>query len=258
LNDSETEALMMENRNYMKCSEFEEIVHELDRPGTKGYALREEALIHAESCGLCGVLLTETESLDFGLARVASEASRSVASSRVEVAVLQEFRRAKGTSDRRRMQWRMAAIGVAAALFLVLGISLQRFYAPSHGLGDASQPSVARTGAEANQPTTESPQDVAQENVKSKPAPRHASPAPETSESDETEVAQNFTPLPYADDPSMMEGGSVVRVILSRSALASLGMPLSSIENREQIPADLVVSADGTPEAIRLVAQNVD
>ena len=77
-------------------------------------------------------------------------------------------------------------------------------------------------------------------------------------ELEETEIAQNFTPLPYADDDSMMEGGSVVRVILSRSALASFGVSLSGVENREQIPADLVVSADGTPEAIRFVAQNVD
>jgi hypothetical protein len=249
---------MIENRNFMKCSEFEEIVHELDRPGTKGNELREEALIHAESCGDCGVLLTETESLDFGLARIANEAGRTVASSRVEAALLQEFRRAKGTSDRRRMQWKMAAIGVAAALFLVLGISLQRFSAPSHGLGNASQPSVAKSADEADRPSTESPRNVIQDKVKSRSAATHVSPAPQSSDSDETEVAQNFTPLPYADDPSMMEGGSVVRVVLSRSALASLGMPLSSIENREQISADLVVSADGTPEAIRLVAQNVD
>jgi hypothetical protein len=258
LNASETEAVMMENRNYMKCSEFEEIVHELDRPGTKGNELREEALIHAESCGDCGVLLTETESLDFGLARVADEATRSAASPRVEAALLQEFRRAKRTSEQRRMQWRVAAIGVAAALFLALGISLQRFYAPSHRLGNASQPSVAKSADEADRPSTESPRNVVQDNVKGRSAATHVSPAPQASESDETEVAQNFTPLPYADDPSMMEGGSVVRVILSRSALASFGMPLSGVENREQIPADLVVSADGTPEAIRLVAQNVD
>jgi hypothetical protein len=258
LNDSKTEAVMMENRNYMKCSEFEEIVHELDRPGTKGNELREEALIHAESCGDCGVLLTETESLDFGLARVANEANRSAASPCVEAALLQEFRRAKKTSERRRMQWKMAAIGVAAALFLVLGISLQRFYAPSQGLGDASQPSVAKSADEAGPPSIESPRNVVQDDVKSRSAATRVSPAPQASKSDETEVAENFTPLPYADDPSMMEGGSVVRVILSRSALASFGMPLSSIENREQIPADLVVSADGTPEAIRLVAQNVD
>jgi hypothetical protein len=30
------------------------------------------------------------------------------------------------------------------------------------------------------------------------------------------------------------------------------------MENSEQIPADLVVSPDGTPEAIRLVSQNVE
>ena len=93
--------------------------------------------------------------------------------------------------------------------------------------------------------------------VKRKPATPQVI-AKTADELDETEIAQNFTPLPYADDPSMMEGGSVVRVILSRSALASLGMPLSGVENREQISADLVVSADGTPEAIRFVAQNVD
>src|SRR5580700_1375904 len=121
---------MMENRNFMKCAEFEEILHELDRPGTKGNELREEALIHAESCGRCGVLLTETESLDFSLARIANEADRSVASPRVEAALLQEFRRVKGKSARRRMQWRVAVIGIAAALFLALGLSLERFYTP--------------------------------------------------------------------------------------------------------------------------------
>ncbi|MGH9747813.1 MAG: hypothetical protein ACRD59_17090, partial [Candidatus Acidiferrales bacterium] len=76
-------------------------------------------------------------------------------------------------------------------------------------------------------------------------------------DSDDTELAQDFTPLPYADDPSMIEGGAVVRVVLSRSALASLGVSTANIENSEQIPADLVVSPDGTPEAIRLVSQNV-
>jgi len=166
----------------MKCSEFEEIVHELDRPGTKGNGLREEALIHAESCGDCGVLLTETESLDFGLVRVANEANRSAASPRVEAALLQEFRRAKKTSARRRVQWRMAAIGVVAALFLALGILLQRFYAPSHRLGDTSQPSVAKSADEAARPSTESPRNAVQDNVKSRPAATHVSPAPQANQ----------------------------------------------------------------------------
>ena len=247
---------MTEDKDYMKCAEFEEIVHELDRPATKGGELREEALIHAESCGRCAVLLTECESLDFALARIANEADRSTASSRVETALLQEFRRTKGKSARRRMQWRMAVIGVAAALFLVLGFSLKRFYAPSRGFGGASQANLAKSAADGSA-SEAPPQETVQDSIQSKSkTPQIAAQA--SDELDETEVAQNFTPLPYADDPSMMEGGSVVRVILTRSALASFGMPLTGVENAEQIPADLVVSADGTPEAIRLVAQNVN
>ena len=240
----------------MKCAEFEEILHELDRPGTKGNELREEALIHAESCGNCGVLLTETESLDFGLKRVADAADGENAPSRVETALLQEFRRVKGKSAQKRMQWRIAVIGVAAALFLVLGLSVQRHYAPSREIGSASTANIAKNPSQGS--TSDVPgQKAVEHNTENTPATPQVAVKP-ANELEETEIAQNFTPLPYADDDSMMEGGSVVRVILSRSALASFGVSLSGVENREQIPADLVVSADGTPEAIRFVAQNVD
>jgi hypothetical protein len=253
---------MMEDRNLMKCAEFEEIFHDLDRPGTKGNELREEALIHAESCGNCGVLLTEAEALDFALKRIANGADGENALSHVETALLQEFRRVRGKSAQKRMQWRIAVIGVAAALFLVLGLSVQRHYAPSRELGGTSETNIAKSAADSSTSVGAPPQKTIQHSLDQRGsesklvAPQVAAKA--SNDSDETEVAQNFTPLPYADDPSMMEGGSVVRVILSRSALASLGMPLSAVENREQIPADLVVSADGTPEAIRFVAQNVD
>jgi hypothetical protein len=201
-------------------------------------------------------LLTECESLDFALTRIANDAGRSAASSRVETALFQEFQRTKGKSARRRMQWRMAVIGVAAALFLVLGLSLQRFYAPSRDPRAGSQPNLPKSAAERSAsaaPAQKTVQDSTQSKSKTPQIAAQAS-----DELDEAEVAQNFTPLPYADDPSMIEGGSVVRVILTRSALASFGMPLTGVENAEQIPADLVVSADGTPEAIRLVAQNVN
>lgn len=241
----------------MKCSEFQEIMHELDRPGTKGNELREEGLIHAESCGHCGALLTETESLDFALRRIASKADGESAPTHREDALLQEFRLVKGKSARKRMQWRIAVIGVAAALFLVLGLSLQRFYAPPDGVAGASQANIAKNRVQGST-STASPQKALEgtegTNERKPAAPEVA--AQGSDELDETEIAENFTPLPYADDGSMMEGGSVVRVILSRSALASFGVSLSGAENREQIPADLVVSPDGTPEAIRLVAQN--
>ncbi len=63
-------------------------------------------------------------------------------------------------------------------------------------------------------------------------------------------------PLPYAYDPSELEGGAVVRVVLPRAALVSYGLPVEGMGVRDQVTADMVVSQDGTPQAIRLVAQS--
>lgn len=63
--------------------------------------------------------------------------------------------------------------------------------------------------------------------------------------------------LPYADFPENLEGGAIVRMNLSRAALASFGLPVSDVGDAEPIPADVIVSADGTPQAVRLVSQNV-
>jgi len=233
----------------MDCAQFEDIVHELDRPETQGPELREAALIHAESCGRCAVLLTEAESLDFALVRIASEADRSTAPARLEGTLLQEFRRAKAQTSRRRVEWQVAAIGIAAVLFLALGISLRHRTTLPVG-GEQAAVNIPTSGPGGA--TAETPAKVQAPN----------SPASGTEatfdDSERTEFAQDFTPLPYADDSSMIEGGAVVRVVLSRTALASLGVSTDGIESSEQIPADLVVSPDGTPEAIRLVSQNVE
>jgi hypothetical protein len=245
----ELEETMTKDWNNMDCAQFEEIIHELDRPETRGPELREAALIHAESCGRCAVLLTEAESLDFALVRIAGEADRSTAPARLEGTLLQEFRGAKAQTSRRRVERQVAAIGIAAALFLALGISLRhRTTLPAGGEQSAVNIYAPRAGGAA----AETPANVQATNAA--PSGTEAT----ADDSDGTELAQDFTPLPYADDPSMIEGGAVVRVVLSRTALASLGVSTDDIENSEQIPADIVVSPDGTPEAIRVVSQNVE
>ena len=70
-----------------------------------------------------------------------------------------------------------------------------------------------------------------------------------------TEYATAYVPLPYAYDPSDLEGGAVVRVVLPRAALISYGLPVEAMGVSDQVTADMVVSEDGTPQAIRLVAQ---
>jgi hypothetical protein len=244
---------MREGRVHMDCAQFKEVIREIDRPGGD-VELSEEALMHAESCDPCAALLTETESLDFALRRIAEEASRSAAPARVEASLLQEFRRTRASSARGRLERRMAAFAVAAALLLAAGLALR------HRPIQISEPArTIETGLQAGASPSQRSEISAQHILPSvKPVKAGNATVTSSPNRGETEVAQEFTPLPYADDPSMIEGGAVVRVIMSRSALASFGVPLTGVENRERIPADLVVSADGTPEAIRLVAENVN
>jgi hypothetical protein len=81
-----------------------------------------------------------------------------------------------------------------------------------------------------------------------------AQPEAAASEPDEDEYATEFVPVPYADDPAALEGGAIVRVTLPRSALPSFGLPITESDGTDTVFADLVVSEDGTPQAIRLVS----
>lgn len=215
----------------MDCAQFEEIVHDLGRRGSEAQALREEALAHAASCRGCAQLLRETELLDEALRALATDARRLAVPPRVETALAEEFRRRKAALARLR-SWRgVAAIGIAAAVLLAVGLSLNPW--------SGRQP--AKPEAPVQQPS---------------PSPSLA--PPETAALGETAVAVDtsaFVLLPYGADSPEAGEGTVVRVLLSRASLASLGVSLSGLGDQESVLADLVVSEDGTPQAIRLVSE---
>jgi hypothetical protein len=221
----------------MNCSQFQEILHDLDRPGTEGFAARDAAFLHAESCDLCTQLLTQSESLDFVLHRLAGQEARQQVSSRIEQRLLEEFRR-RNAPSRLGGRWQIAALGTAAALLLTLGLALH-YRTARHTPATAADTGMASEDAD----------DLAY-NV------------PATSgfagleDGTDVESATAFVSLPYADDSMANEGGAIVRVVLSRPALASLGLPVADIGTTDRIPADIIVSADGAPQAIRLVAQS--
>jgi len=207
----------------MNCSEFGEILNDLDRAGMPEGALRESALAHAESCSPCARLLTETESLDFALQALAEQESDRHAPAHVEAALLRAFRQEKQASVRPRIWWQYAALATAAALLLTLGLSLRQHF----GIGIPSpNGNVAMTPSDTT-----------------------------TADANTSDYAAGFVALPYADDAANTEGDAVVRVALSRSALASLGVPVADATDTNEIPADLIVSLDGTPQAIRLVSE---
>jgi hypothetical protein len=233
---------MIEEVNFMDCAQFEEMVHDLERPGTEGFALRDSALAHAESCSHCARLMTDAEALDAALREVARSEAGKQAPTRVEAALMGEFRRQKVASSRRRLQRQIAALAVAAAVLLVLGLSLQRWTAPNPNIAPvanvagtiSSSPAISPVAAPVN--SQQQDQELADQ-------------------ANDSEYATAFVPLPYADDPTAVDGGTVVRVILSRPALASLGVPITDPGATDRIPADLLLSEDGAPQAIRLVSQ---
>jgi predicted anti-sigma-YlaC factor YlaD len=241
----------MQRTNRMDCAQFRELLHELGRPESEGAMPCEQALAHAETCSACETLLTEVESLDFSLREIVEETSELQAPPRLETLLLQEFRREKSAATSRRVRWQLAAIGVAAAIFLALGLTLHRQQPVTPG-GTAST-GLASTQTPNEQPATKTSDGNAQAGESTAQTAANAAQAAGSAES---EYATAYMPLPYAYDPSELEGGAVVRVMLPRAALASYGLPVEGMGVTDQVTADMVVSQDGTPQAIRLVAQS--
>lgn len=223
----------------MDCKQFEEILHDLDRPGTAGAALAESALAHAESCSHCAALLTQAEWLDFALLELRKASAEKQAPARVEAALVGRFRRAKGIAARRRIFRQAGILSAAAAVILAVGVAL----------------SYRSTRGPTNGPPVDAAASPAQTKQAIAPSTEAAPPELASSEPSDSEYATDFYPLPSADDSAAVEGGAVVRVVLSRLELASLGLPVVDAGSAEPMPADLVVSLDGTPQAIRLVSQ---
>ncbi|MFZ3331583.1 MAG: hypothetical protein WA197_13190 [Candidatus Acidiferrales bacterium] len=242
----------------MDCSQFADALHELDRPGTPGAAVREGALAHAETCSDCGALVTEAESLDFALGQISQQASDLQAPPRIEAALLREFRREKSQAASRRLHFQLAVVGIAAAILLVLGLTFHRPRPAAFGKtpsvsASAVAPASSRLRSREH-PTSTVPANNASIEPRATRSRAQAEKAA-TSNSDATEYATAYVPLPYAYDPSDLEGGAVVRVVLPRAALISYGLPVEAMGVSDQVTADMVVSEDGTPQAIRLVAQ---
>jgi len=241
---------MDESSVSMDCAAFEKISHQLYRPDPAETSLAEAAMAHAESCSRCAALLTEVEWLEYSLLDLARHDANSRVSPRVESALVQEFRRQKTAVARRQLRWRLAALGVAAAFILFVGLS---FYLHVWRLPPSSfAPLPSDAGAAHSQPAPAASQ-VQSSNLAVAAAPV-TEPQSTADNSSDTEDAA-FVPLPYADESATDDGGAIVRVRLSRPELASFGIPVDDFSGDEQIQADLLVGVDGTPEAIRLVSQ---
>jgi hypothetical protein len=238
----------------MDCAQFEELLHDLDRPGTEGFARREAALTHAESCSRCGILVMQSESLDEALQALAKRESTLQASPLVAANLMEEFQHHKFVSLRRKVNRQIAALGAAAVVLLALGFWLHFSRSQTPAIAINEQPSASSAPSPAPLPASAN---------SAQPSAPAASPSIEPSSPANVQLAsleaesQNdaaFIRLPYSDDPGSLDNDTVVRVVLTPATLASFGLPVTGLGSGEPVQADLAVSQDGMPQAVRLVS----
>lgn len=219
----------------MNCTEFRNLIQDLAREDASAGAVVADALAHAESCRACDALLREAEQLTASLHSLAARHRFDAAPPRVEVALLQALRqqRAPAPGLLRIGGWlAVSAVGLAAAALLAILLT---------GYRPGISPAPARTPESAPRQT----------NRPSVP-PRATWADYAVDGETEEQAAASYIPLAADFDPSWLEGGAIVRVVLSRPALESMGVPVNA-DGDGQMVADMVVSDDGTPEAIRVV-----
>jgi len=175
----------------------------------------------------------------------------------------------------RRSRWIMAA---AAVLLIVTGIAGLRRYAVRQsqpGTG-GSENAVVQTSPKAspstvNVGTTNSPTKPDRElpgavrrtnphrqarslTTASNTSRQVLAPTPAAIISDTNrEVATHFMPLGYGGPINLQDGGQLVRVELSRSAMLNMGLPVNMDRYGERVKADVLLGADGLARAIRFV-----
>ena len=227
----------------MKCEEFREIVHDLLRDETLDRTLAENAFAHAESCNACYDHFGEVELLHTSLRSLAARHASEQAPRRVQEALLAELAQSNMPATAPEGNWvpgralwiRWAGVAVAAAAAIVLTV----FLVARH---DSARPSPAETSQSL---TTMS-------QAEATPYAGATAANYDQASVDEGAVAGPFLPLSESFDPASLDDSTVVRVVLSPAAIESLGIPLSGGEEG-QIVADMVITNDGTPQAIRVV-----
>jgi hypothetical protein len=217
-------------RQNLNCEEFEAALFDAGPTLDAARVLRSDLREHALFCARCSDLLAEMRELNLVLSKLAEADACEGMPCSAEAALLQDFRRQRGPQRGEREFLQAWAFASAAVVLLILGIAVHRPVAPTY--------------KEAVNPESVPPEHV---NARAISDTKNAEVA--------TTNADSFLALSYSDDEANPEDGAIIRVLVPRSTLASMGIPVADI-SEERVPAEVVMGEDGTPQAIRLVSQD--
>jgi hypothetical protein len=246
----------------MNCQSFENVIDDLAREQLIEARLRKAALRHSDECSTCAQRLADERDLTLSLRALAEEMNSAAAPERVESFLLAAFteRRVSQESSRPK-RWNYPRVAAAAAVLIAVGIGLAAWNSLV-----PSEPHEAISAIPAVTTSLDKPSATPQVTVvqAENPRPRSISmPRPSKRNKSvksvvapplsETEVATDFMPIRYANPASLQDGGSIVRVELSRSTVVSMGFAVNMDRYGERVKADVLMGADGLARAIRFI-----
>lgn len=213
----------------MNCEEFGNAW--LDRDMDAGEADTEAAREHLRHCARCGALYESSLSLRADLRELGRLTADASTPSRVEMRLRQEFR-TRHQTDKHRDRAVVAGWVLAAATMLLIASSVVLWQ--RHRLVSIAQ-------------IRQAPATVIARTVASGP------------ELGETLIAESdgeeFALIPGAI-PGLQDETSVVRVQMQRGSLSALGLSVNEEHASDIVQVDLLLGADGQPQAYRLPGSN--
>jgi hypothetical protein len=261
----------------MNCQKFETIVGELARNQMMEAEVRSEALAHSADCSVCSTRLRNEETLTRGLRALTTKMNSIEAPPAVEARLLDAFRKPEvvvplPVAQRHSRYWLAA---VAALLLIVFGVLAVRLRIEQQRVPQQQQAIVEpvepkKNIVDVNQKEAPKPEPVtAVNNEQPRNKPRHrfmnASVVASAGNSratknnvvsnHATEVATEFMPIGYLNPAALQDGGQIVRVEVSRTTLASFGIPVNMDRYNEKVKADVLLGVDGMAHAIRFVQE---
>jgi len=273
----------------MNCQSFDIVAGEVARGKLTEESVRTEAMAHTALCEPCSMRLREEQDLAVALSELAAQMQAERAPERVEEGLVAEFRRlqtektalaasCKSTAAAGfgvwslQHAWRYAAVA-AAVLLLVMGVVAVRFKqpdepsAPGQPLAGGKPPGRVET-AVALAPPNEEPGLMKTDEVSERPASKRLAKVPSRTRATRysvsvrslgvqpagyEEVTTDFIPIAYSSSSTVQEGGLVMRVEMSRYAMARFGFPVNVERYDERVKADVWIGIDGLAHAIRFV-----
>jgi hypothetical protein len=265
----------------MNCEDFNRIIDDLADDKPMSATVRDAGVSHSALCPGCAVKLADARAVA-GYLLAAARAESEQAPINVKQNLLAAFadvqkhqstpaRVVDISSRRRRRSWVAAAAAVAAVILLAIGLSIWR-KAPLPGPQPDLQASAPSTPVTLSVNDSKNDSTPGSSLVKKKSSDRefelnantNSGPhkakriTPESGRSPQTSetVARNtghYLPLTYLAKGTEIDSGTVVRVELSRAALASFGFGGGVESSAESVRADVILGDDGVVRAIRLV-----